>query len=375
MTIEELRIKHRQLLDKKREVQQLLASGEGNPMDLALIQEELVDVNAQIRAISPGHRRVGKRFVGSNAQPSQDKYQYLKWKEENGAQTDDQDDIHKLMLQGMAESISMLTPRQREVIELYQSDLKISEIAKQLNSNYNSVYRILAQAKKRLREDTQLFLRKKRLSSRLDLSDPFLARLVLSVLTPTQIADMYLYYSEYLSLREISYLTGVSPSSILRTIYRALRNIGSLVGYREAELVNIDALDELAYHTYCEIQYQDAIVPKELRPKKISKKSSPNRNYISVMNNRFELPHITIRSSTGYSHDAWDRNGPHNSDGKHGRLLTALLERAKSHNENPKVIFKWIITIFSKLTSKSSFGDRWWKKNIRGKNPRYKDQT
>ena len=375
MTIKELRIKHRQLLDKKRAVQQLLASGEGNPMELALIQEELIDVKAQIRAVSPEYRRVGKRSIGNNVQRSQDRYQYFKWKEENWAQTDDQDDVHKLMLQGMAEGLSLLSSKQRKIIELYQSELNITEIARRLNLNSSTVSRTLTLAKKRLQEEIQRFLQQKRLSSRLDLSDPILAKLVLSVLTPTQIAYMYLYYSEYLSLREISYLTGVSHSSILRTIYRALRNIGGLLGYQETELVNIDALDDLAYYTYCEIQYQDIIVPEDLRPQKVNVKKYHYSKRNDIINNRFELPHITIRSSTGHSHDAWDCNVPHNSDGKHGRLLAALLERVKSRNENPTMIFKWIIAIFSKLTSDNRAGFRWWKKNIRGKDPRYKNQT
>lgn len=369
MTIDELRRRHRELLDQKRAQEELVAAGHGDRMELAMIREELMDINAKLRALSPGHRRVGERCHPGNAQWKQDRQQYINWDLEDREASQTIND-HQIMLQAVTTSLGILSPRQREVLDLHQSGIQTDEIAHRLGLNKSTVSRTLGRAKQILRDETERFLQQQRLSPRLDLSDPILAKVVLAALTPVQSAYLYLYYSEWLSLREISYLTGTDPSSIMRTIHRALRNIGAVVGYRETVLENIDALDELAYQIYCEVQNTDTIVPMDRRPQKYCRpcsrafpaKSTARVSHLST------LPPVTICSSKGKTSYVQIRSDPHQHTAEHGRLLTALLERVKFYNEKPQSVISWLISIFSRLSTGSKSGMRWWKRVFHGEN-------
>ena len=61
----------------------------------------------------------------------------------------------------------------------------------------------------------------------LDLSDPGTAKMVLQALTDKQAVYLYLYYGQWLSLREIAELLGIkSHQSVMISIHTGLRNIG-----------------------------------------------------------------------------------------------------------------------------------------------------
>lgn len=351
MTIEELRARHRELLDRKREELTMQREGCGDNMALFMVQEELLEVNAQLRALSPGHRRVGGKVRQGVAQWAQDRQQYIDW-EQNGWGDSREVDDHQILLQAVTASLGVLSARQREVLDLYQSGIKMDEIARRLGVNISTVSRTLGRAKHLLRAETERFLQQQRLSQRLDLSDPVLAKVVLAALTPVQSAYLYLYYSEWLSLRDISSLTGTDHSSVLRTIQRAVRNIGSVFGYRETVLENIDALDELAYRIYCEIQDTDAIVPMDRRPRSCRPAAHPMKRTARV-SHLSALPPVTICSSRGGKICVQVKARPHQHTAAHGRLLTALLERMRSYNEKPQAVIGWLISIFS-----------WWRKTF-----------
>jgi RNA polymerase sigma factor (sigma-70 family) len=370
MTIEELRCRHRELLNQKKSQEELLSAGKGDRMELALIQEELMDVNAKLRALSPGRRRVGGRSSAGNTQWAQDRQQYINWDLEDRESSAEIDD-HQIMLEAVTTSLGILSSRQREVLDLYQSGIKMDEIGQRLGVNASTVSRTLGRAKQLLRQETERFLQQQWLSPKLDLSDPIIAKVVLSALTPVQSAYFYLYYSEWLSLREISQLTGTDPSSILRTLQRALRNIGSVFGYRETVLENIDALDELAYRIYCEVQNTDVIVPMDRRPQKYCKPcatASPMKSAVNA-SHLFALPPITICSSRGEVSCVQVRSDPHQHTAEHGRLLTALLERVRISHEKPHSVISWLISIFSKFSTGKKSGIRWWRKTFSVKNP------
>lgn len=63
MTIDELRTRRRELLARKKHELELQASGKGDNMALFMVQEELLDINAHLRALMPGHRVGGKGRV------------------------------------------------------------------------------------------------------------------------------------------------------------------------------------------------------------------------------------------------------------------------------------------------------------------------
>ena len=267
MTIDELRSRHRELLARKKEELALQAEGRGDNMALFMVQEELLEVNAQLRALTP-QRRVGTRRV-SHSDYLPDRQQYIDWDRENQSLDDEIEDGRQAMLKAVTRSWEILTPKQRQIMELSQAGATQEQIAIRLGVNKSTVSRTLGRAKRSMREEAERSLQEQKLDARhLDMADPATAKVILSAMTPKQAVYLYLYYSEWLSLREISELTKTDHSTIYRTICRALRNIGSVLGYQETVLENMDSLDDLAYQLYSEIQDQDDIVPAEMRPRK-----------------------------------------------------------------------------------------------------------
>lgn len=359
MTIDELRTRRRERLARKKEELELQAAGRGDNFALFMVQEELMDVNAQLRTLMPGHR-VGVRTTGSPWAP--DRQQYIDWKREDQSLNDEIEDGRRAMLQAVSRSLEILTPRQREILELRQSGMKMDTIAAKLGVTCSTVSRTLGRAKRSVREEAERAMQASSLAARLDMADPATAKVILSALTAKQAAYLYLYYSEWLSLREISELTGTNHAAILRTIQRALRNIGSVLGYREAVLENIDALGDLAYQLYCEIQDLDNIVPLEQRPLRetpcpVSSAKPPE----SFAGRTDERPPITVRTSGGYTARVQDREVTHRyGRGRHGRLLSALLDRARSQAAGGHPILRWLVAVFQRLAGNDKREVRWW---------------
>lgn len=368
MTIEELRNRHRELLARRKEELALQAEGRGDNLALFMVQEELLDVRAQIRALTP-QRRVGSKCgTGIASQIASDKQQFINWREENQSLNEDIDQSHQSMLKAVSQSWDILTPRQREVMELAQSGIAHEQIAIRLGINQTTVSRTLGRAKRSMREEAERALQEQHLDARhLDMADPNTAKVVLSALTPKQAVYLYLYYSEWMSLREISGLTGTDYSSIYRTIQRALRNIGSVLGYQEAVLENMDALDDLAYQLYSEIQDQDDIVPAEIRPRKpacghthkVGFTLRPSA-FSSTDVRLSDLPPITIRTTSCYCEPVLGGLGHPSGYRKRGRLLQALLERNRKQ-PSKRTIMAWLTAVFCRVTGKhEKRGTRWW---------------
>ena len=67
-TIDELKARKKELQARRQEELALQAAGKGDNMTLFMVEEELMDVNAQLRALTPG-RRVGRKggCISNNA--------------------------------------------------------------------------------------------------------------------------------------------------------------------------------------------------------------------------------------------------------------------------------------------------------------------
>ena len=124
MTIDELRSRHRELLARKKEELALQAEGRGDNMALFMVQEELLEVNAQLRALTP-QRRVGTRRV-SHSDYLPDRQQYIDWDRENQSLDDEIEDGRQAMLKAVTRSWEILTPKQRQIMELSQAGARRS---------------------------------------------------------------------------------------------------------------------------------------------------------------------------------------------------------------------------------------------------------
>ncbi|UQT49876.1 hypothetical protein M5E87_09565 [Flavonifractor plautii] len=77
-----------------------------------------------------------------------------------------------------------------------------------------------------------------------DLADGRVLEAVLSLLTPRQQLYLYLYYGEWLSLREIGRLLRVDHASVLRSIRCGLERLGALAVGTRAEVRGLEELEE-----------------------------------------------------------------------------------------------------------------------------------
>ena len=335
MTIEELRVRKRELLARKKYELDLQARGEGDNLALFMVREELGDVNDQLKALTVGRRNRGPQTAASDY--TKNRQQYLDWRREDTALDGEIDEGRARLKAAAVHGLDLLTPRQREMFELYLSGRNMPEIAGDLGVNESTVSRSISRAKKRLREETERAMTEAKLrgdSARVDLLDPAALKAVMLALTPKQMVYFYLYYSEWLTLREIGELTGTDHAAISRTLRRALRNIGTLMGGQDTVLENPEALDEVAYQVFCELELHPELVPEGVQmpqaaaPRKLRGQKGPSR--IPAMAD------ISVLVRGRYSRKK--RKPP-------GKLLSALLERREGQAKDS--MFQWLEAVFA----------------------------
>ena len=354
MTAEALRARKRELLERRREEIALQDRGEGDNLALFIVEEELLDVNAQLRSLAP-QRRVGTR---KTIEQGADRQQYAGWLVREHSLDEEIAADRQALLRGAAQSRDVLTPRQREVWDLFARGLRVGEIAARLGVSTGTASRTLSRARRALAEETKRFAAAERTPGpQLDMEDASTAKLILSAVTPRQAACLYLYYAEWLSLREVAALTGTHHSAVLRTIHRGLRNIGGVLGYRETEIVHMEKLDELVYEVYTQVEDLDSLVPAERRPD--HQKRGPGKDRRQQAE---PLPPMEISTGAGHcSVVLWLQRTTEQC--RRGRLLAALLERAQSQGAVGRRFYGWLAGLFRRLAGSMSRSARRWRQN------------
>ena len=332
--IDVLRARKRELLARKKYELELQARGVGDNLALFVVQEELLDVNDQLRALTTGRRRTGGRTAAADY--TRDRQRYLDWRREDTALDGEIDEGRARMKAAAVHGLDLLTSRQRGMLERYLSGRSMPEIAVDLGVNISTVSRTIARAKRRLREETERAMAEAKLrggSARVDLTNPAALKAVVLALTPKQMVYFYLYYSECLTLREIEALTGTDHAAIMRTIRRALRNIGALLGGQDTVLEHPEALDELAYQVFCELDLHPELVPEGVQmPKEAAPWKRGEREGQSLVPALADIPVLVL------GHSRKERNPP-------GKLLSALLTHWKGQDKGS--IFRWLEAVFT----------------------------
>ena len=340
MTIDELRARKQFLLARKREELDLQAQGKGDNFNLFMINEELLDVSAQLRALTPSCRVGPKRTTHSTY--AADRQQFVDWVRQD---TDEEpDDARAQMRKILCGGIASISGRQREILLLWSDGLRGKEIADRLGVDKTTVSRTLKRAKARVKRvsETRIAIDQLRDEDRLDMSDPEVSKLLMSVLTVHQAVCFYLYYAERLSVREVGQLLQVDHSTVCRTVQRAVDRINDALGGEVDILENVEELDNLVFAVYrglCD-RGEDLppVVQTHLRP-------TPAAEYITRKGiprgeGRDSIRHPRLRILTNA-----DERGP-------GRLLRALQERyADAQGAGwPHPIIRWIFRVFQTIT-------------------------
>lgn len=326
MTTDDLRARKQELLARRRQLEQ----DGGDKLDLALVREELLDVNAQLRALTHGRRKRGK---DTSSLAAQDRKQYDAWVSQEDIEEAVQS--REQLRTAAADSLEKLTKLQRETLTLYAAGLSVSKIAQQLGVCVSTASRNLSRAKKNAAESIHLREDGRKLidgSGIVDLMERETLSAVVRVMTPKQLLYFYLYYSESLSMREINALIGVDHSSISRTIQRAMNHIDRLFGGESVVLEHPEALDELAYYAYCELERHPEQVPEAVLTLVRRKRLHPPEYYRKYYKRTvIAKPSVMVRRVDGKTP---------------GKLLLVLQERAKAGMVG---LFQWLKLVFSGL--------------------------
>lgn len=152
------------------------------------------------------------------------------------------------------------------------------------------------------------------------MNDPAVSKIIMACMTDTQAVYVYLYYGEWMTLREISALTGTDHSSIMRTIYRALDNIGRYTGYRDVILDNMDAIGNIAYQLYI------TNGPLDDPP------DPPTPERPDWGRTKLKMPRV--RYDTDCRISANCRPFPFSAVPASGRVLSSLVQRRKRHMDS-----------------------------------------
>ena len=368
MTSEELRERKRELMARKKYELELQEQGKGDNFALFMINEELLDVNAQLRALAPAGKnpKFGSKGRTSHTDfdsrfNSGDRQQFIDWARQDteDAASGARAELKRMLRDGM----NSVSKRQREMLLMYADGMKMVEIAQKLGVDRSTVYRTIKRAKKNISRitDAQQTIDKLRDGDQLDMSDPEAAKVLMGVLTAHQAVCFYLYYSEWLSIRQIGQLLHIDHSTICRTIQRAVTRINDVLGEAVDVLDDIEGLDEVVFSIYCELSGQCEELPPIVRGRVPRR---PSEGYISADKRvrgtqlvSIGDPAFQIRGLPGAKHGQLEPD-------QHGRLYQALQERYREvklnwhgkTNQWEHPIARWLVRVFRTITKPWKYG-------------------
>lgn len=242
------------LRDRKAELEEALAQNPDNArtirLELAQVEEKLVDCARELRELMPRHK-VSYRTTWAGVEGRRwDQMQYRAWAELEGTEEPDGPTEQALMRQAarIARAQSV-TSKQAEYLTMADDGGRAVQIAREQGKARSTVSRTLSRARTKVERDAKAIytLLEKRTSAGMlviDLADPDTLRAVLDLLTNKQQVYLYLYYGEWLSLREIGELFGVNHSVVLRSIRAALERLDGVLAGQEVKVRGLDALEE-----------------------------------------------------------------------------------------------------------------------------------
>ena len=363
MTVDELKARRKELLAQKKEL-----CDEGGEA-LFMVEEELMDVNAHLRALTPG-QRIGSKGGRVQVGLATDHQQFTDWAQEDQAGTDEGVDYRAAMVEALAESKGLMTETQWRVFELWATGMAVNQIAMKLGRNRGSVSRTLGRARAHIQEFASFRVAAVRaqLPVRpvmvIDLSDKEIFKVILPSLTEVQIVYLYLYYGEFLSCQEIALLINRNISTVSRTLRRAIKSIADSFDAVRVYITGMYALGDIAYRFYVGNNDLDEL-PIEPTPKQPCWGQETLKQQFHVTPRILQHPNppppTSVPTPTEEPRLDWTPN-PHQlkepvntslsrietvKDGpRFGKLLSALLERRRVCGAKKEIVFDWLCRIF-----------------------------
>lgn len=363
MTVDELKARRKELLAQKKEL------CDGGSEALFMVEEELMDVNAHLRALTPG-QRIGSKGGRVQVGLATDHQQFTDWAQEDQAGTDEGVDYRAAMVEALAESKGLMTETQWRVFELWATGMAVNQIAMKLGRNRGSVSRTLGRARARIQESSSFRMAAARAQlpvrpvMEIDLSDKEIFKVILPSLTEVQIVYLYLYYGEFLSCPEIALLINRNISTVSRTLRRAIKSIAGSFDAVRVYITGMYALGDIAYRFYVGNNDLDELpiepTPKQpcwgqetlkqqfhVTPRILQHPNPPPPTSVPTPIEEPRLdwtpnPHqLKEPVNTSLSRIETVKDGP-----RFGKLLSALLERRRVCGAKKEIVFDWLCRIF-----------------------------
>lgn len=363
MTVDELKARRKELLAQKKEL------CDGGSEALFMVEEELMDVNAHLRALTPG-QRIGSKGGRVQVGLATDHQQFTDWAQEDQAGTDEGVDYRAAMVEALAESKGLMTETQWRVFELWATGMAVNQIAMKLGRNRGSVSRTLGRARARIQESASFRMAAARAQlpvrpvMEIDLSDKEIFKVILPSLTEVQIVYLYLYYGEFLSCPEIALLINRNISTVSRTLRRAIKSIAGSFDAVRVYITGMYALGDIAYRFYVGNNDLDDLpiepTPKQpcwgqetlkqqfhVTPRILQHPNPPPPTSVPTPIEEPRLdwtpnPHqLKEPVNTSLSRIETVKDGP-----RFGKLLSALLERRRVCGAKKEIVFDWLCRIF-----------------------------
>lgn len=370
MTVDELKARRKELSAKKK----ALELDGSDAIALCMVEEELMDVNAHLRALTPG-QRIGSKGGRAQVGRATDHQQFTDWAQEDQNSLDeDAADVRTIAMKSLANGKNLMTARQWEVLQLWASGMPVKVIAEKLGVHKATASRILGRARRALNDVVDLQAAAARGGIRqdavmsIDMSQEAVLRVVLPTLTETQIVYLYLYYGEFLSCAEIARLLEYDKSTVSRTLHRAVERITRAFHTTRVQLTGLHALGELAYQFYVANHDLDKLpeAPTITQPywgrstliqqfhviPEVLQNTEDAQHLVNLQSAQAEPVHKAYHQYklhplkpfmiiTMKRFESQPQGGP-----RFGKLLSTLLERRRVRKIKQPVIFDWLCRIF-----------------------------
>lgn len=355
-TIEELRARKRELLARKKYELELQEQGKGDNLALFMVNEELLDINAQLRVLAPTgkYTRIGRSLVRDNFEGRLgrgEQQQFVDWSRQDAEE--DAVEARAALRKMLRSEMASVTGRQRQVLLMYAEGLRVTDIARRLRIDRSAASRTLQRAKKNIAQimETRMALDKLRDGDRLDMADPEAVKLLMGVLTAHQAVCFYLYYSEWLSLRQIGELLDVDHSTVCRIIQRAVARINDVLGGAIGILDNIEGMDDVVFLIYRGLSAECDELPPVVRG---HFSAEPSAEYAAKARWAYGTAAPVITPRFQICGNPGTRRGQLDPD-QHGYLFQALQKRyGKCRHEHGNVwehpIARWLVKVFQAMT-------------------------
>ena len=250
----EVRARARALRERRAEMESRLTAGEGNHralrLELARVKEELADCAHRLKELEPRHR-VSRSTTWAGVEGWQwDRLQYQTWAELEGAETPDGPTQHdRMRLAARTARARAVTEKQGEYLTRAEGGRSAAQVAREAGRDPSAVARTVRRGKARIARDAKALYAILEAQEGpgplvIDLARPAVLGAVLSLLTPRQQLYLYLYYGEWLSLREIGRLLRVDHASVLRSIRCGLERLEAVVLGTGVEVRGLEELEE-----------------------------------------------------------------------------------------------------------------------------------